>query len=193
LATEKWQEQDKNWLRLLRGGDHDAFAQFIDKYKETVFLCCRSLGLRQDEADDVASETFLAAYKGLRWYAGRSELSTWLWTIAYRQAVNYLRKNRRSWQLEDELEDQIAGNREQGPAAALQARETEQVVWEAVENLPRLWAMAIILYYREQESIADIAKIMRVRKNTVKTYLFRGREKLREILAPAFGENVDVD
>lgn len=193
MATKKWQEQDKNWLRLLRSGDHDAFAQFIDKYKETVFLCCRSLGLREVEAEDVASETFLAAYRGLRWYAGRSELSTWLWSIAYRQAVNYLRRNRRSWQLEDELEEQIASNREQGPAATLQARETEQVVWEAVRRLPRLWAMAVLLYYREQKSIADIAKIMRVRKNTVKTYLFRGREKLREILAPAFGENVDVD
>ena len=183
--------QRKKWLRLLLSGDHKAFAEFIDKYKETVFLCCRRLGLREDETEDVASETFLAAYKGLRRYSGWSELSTWLWSIAYRQGVNYLRKNRRQWQLEAEPDKQIGGSREQGPAAVVQSRETEQIVWEAVERLPRLWAVAVILYYREEKNIADIAKIMRIKENTVKTYLFRGRDKLKQVLAAAFDEDAD--
>jgi len=181
----------KEWLRLLRSGDHKAFAEFIDKYKETVFLCCRRLGLREDEAEDVASETFLAAYKAIGRYSGRSELSTWLWSIAYRQGVNYLRKNRRQWQLEAEPEEQIGGSKGQGPAAVVQSKETEQIVWEAVERLPRLWAMAVILHYREEKNIADIAKIMQIKENTVKTYLFRGREKLKQVLAAAFDEDVD--
>lgn len=67
MAEKIWEKrQKKKWLRLLRSGDHQAFAEFIDKYKETVFLCCRRLGLREGEAEDVASETFLAAYKGDR-------------------------------------------------------------------------------------------------------------------------------
>jgi len=181
----------KEWLRLLRSGDHKAFAEFIDKYKETVFLCCRRLGLREDEAEDVASETFLAAYKAIGRYSGRSELSTWLWSIAYRQGVNYLRKNRRQWQLEAEPEEQIGGSKGQGPAAVVQSKETEQIVWEAVERLPRLWAMAVILHYREEKNIADIAKIMQIKENTVKTYLFRGRDKLKQVLAAAFEEDVD--
>lgn len=68
--------QQKKWLRLLRSGDHRAFAEFIDKYKETVFLCCRRLGLREDEVEDVASETFLAAFKAIGRYSGQAELST---------------------------------------------------------------------------------------------------------------------
>jgi len=192
LAEKLWEKQQKRkWLQLLRSGDHQAFAEFIDKYKETVFLCCRRLGLREDETEDVASETFLAAYKGLRRYSGWSELSTWLWSIAYRQGVNYLRKNRRQWQLEAEPDKQIGGSREQGPAAVVQSRETEQIVWEAVERLPRLWAVAVILYYREEKNIADIAKIMRIKENTVKTYLFRGRDKLKQVLAAAFDEDAD--
>jgi len=193
LADDVWEQQRKDsWLRLLRSGDHQAFAQFIDKYKETVFLCCRGLGLSEDEVEDVASETFLAAYSGLSRYSGRAELSTWLWSIAYRQGINYLRKNRGQWQLEAEPDEQIAGSREQEPAAAAQGRETENIVWEAVERLPRLWAVAVILHYREEKSIADIAKIMQAKENTVKTYLFRAREKLKEILAAAFGEDIDV-
>lgn len=195
MVDKAWEQQQKdNWLRLLRRGDHGAFAQFIDKYKETVFLCCRKLGLTEDEAEDVASETFLAAYKGLSRYSGRAELSTWLWSIAYRRAVSYLRKNRRQWQLEAEPDEsrQVGSDKEQEPAAAIQGKETEKIVWEAVERLPRLWAMAVILYYREEKSIIDIAKIMQAKENTIKTYLFRARQRLKKALAPAFGEDIDV-
>ena len=195
MVDKVWEQQRKdNWLRLLRSGDHGAFAQLIDKYKETVFLCCRKLGLREDEAEDVASETFLAAYKGISRYSGRAELSTWLWSIAYRRAVSYLRKNRRQWQLEAEPDEsrQVGSDKEQEPAAAIQGKETEKIVWEAVERLPRLWAMAVILYYREEKSIIDIAKIMQAKENTIKTYLFRARQRLKKALAPAFGEDIDV-
>ena len=195
MVDKAWEQQRKdNWLRLLRSGDHGAFARFIDKYKETVFLCCRRLGLREDEVEDVASETFLAAYNGISRYSGRAELSTWLWSIAYRRAVSYLRKNRRQWRLEAEADEsrQVGSGEEQEPAAAMQGKETEKIVWEAVERLPRLWAMAIILYYREEKSIIDIAKIMRTKENTIKTYLFRARQRLKKALAPAFGEDIDV-
>ncbi len=192
MAEKIWEKrQKKKWLRLLRSGDHEAFAEFIDKYKETVFLCCRRLGLREDEAEDVASETFLAAYKAIGQYGGRAELSTWLWTIAYRQGINYLRKNRKQGQLEAELDEQVVGSKEPEPATSIQGRETEKIVWEAVEQLPRLWAMAVILYYREEKSIVDIAKIMQIKENTVKTYLFRGRDKLKQVLASAFEEDID--
>ena len=188
------QQKKDNWLRLLRSGDHGAFARFIDKYKETVFLCCRRLGLREDEAEDVASETFMAAYKGLQRYRGQAELSTWLWSIAYRRAVSYLRKNRKHLQLDAEPDEfrQAGSSQEQEPAAAMQGEETEKIVWNAVERLPRLWAMAVILYYREEKSIIEVAKIMQTKENTIKTYLFRSRQKLKKALAPAFGEDVDV-
>ena len=191
LAETAWERQQQdNWLQLLRSGDHQAFTVFVDKYKETVFLCCRKLGLAEHEVDDVAGETFLAAYKGLSRYSGRAELSTWLWGIAYRQAVSFLRRNRRGRQLEAEPDGQIADDSQEGPAAAIQGRETERIVWQAVGRLPKLWAMAVILFYREQKSVADIAKIMQAKENTIKTYLFRARERLKTTLAPVFGEEI---
>ncbi len=191
MAETAWERQEQdNWLRLLRGGDHRAFAVFVDKYKETVFLCCRKLGLAEHEVDDVAGETFLAAYKGLSRYAGQAELSTWLWGIAYRQAISFLRKNRRGRQLEAEPDLQIADDGQAGPTATVQDRETERIVWQAVDRLPKLWAMTVILFYREQKSIADIARIMQAKENTVKTYLFRARERLRTALAPVLGEEI---
>ncbi len=196
MARYMLERQKDKWLWLLRSGDERAFAEFIDKYKETVFLCCRSLGLREDEAEDVASETFLAAYRGLKRYRGRAELSTWLWAIAYRQAVTFLRKNRRKWQLLAEPDEQLADSEEHGPVSAAQDSEQEEIVWQAVKRLPPLWATAVILYYRQEKSIADIARIMKAKENTVKTYLFRARERLKSALgglAAAPGEDFDVD
>ena len=193
MVDDKWEQHgDDNRLRLLCSGDHEAFCWFVDKYKETVFLCCRRLGLREDEVEDVASETFMAAYKGLSRYSGRSELSTWLWSIAYRKGIDCLRRNRRERQLEDEQENEIAADREDGPTVVMEGKETERGVWEAVERLPRLWKVAVILHYREEKGIADIAKIMDTRENTVKTYLFRGRQKLREMLSEALGEDCNA-
>jgi RNA polymerase sigma factor (sigma-70 family) len=193
LARQIRSERSYGWLQSLRSGDECAFAEFIDKYKETVFLCCRGLGLREHEAEDVASETFLAAYKGLGQYRGQSELSTWLWSIAYRQAVNYLRKNRRNWRALAEADKQIASSEQSCPSSAAQCSEEAEIVWDAVRHLPRLWAMAVILYYREQKSVDDIAKIMQANKSTIKTYLFRGRKRLKEMLAAAFTESTSVN
>ena len=192
LANEARKKRDESWLGKLLAGEHEAFAEFVDKYKESVFLCCRTLGLKEDEAEDVASETFLAAYKGLSRYKGRAQLGTWLWAIAYRQAVNYLRRNKRTWQLLDESQGQTSHSKEQMPPAAAQNREQKRIIWDAVGQLPRLWAVAVILYYREGKMISEIAKIMRIRENTAKTYLFRARRKLKEILTPVFGEGFDV-
>jgi len=193
LVDGMWEQHgEDNRLRLLCSGDHEAFTWFVDKYKETVFLCCRRLGLREDEVEDVASETFMAAYKGLSRYSGRSELSTWLWSIAYRKGIDCLRRNRRERQLEDEQENEIAAGREDGPTVVTEGKEIEQVVWEAVERLPRLWKVAVILHYREEKGIADIAKIMDTKENTVKTYVFRGRQKLREMLIEALGEDCNA-
>jgi len=192
LADEARKKRDESWLGKLLAGDHEAFAEFVDKYKEMVFLCCRTLGLREDEIEDVASETFMAAYKGIRRYRGWAELGTWLWRIAYRQGVNYLRKNRRENQLLAEQDGQLANSRNIQASAGLESKEQAELVWEAVERLPRLWAMATVLFYREGKEVKEIAKIMRVRQNTAKTYLFRGRKRLKELLGGIVGEDIDV-
>jgi len=193
LASEATKLQNEGWLGRLLAGDHQAFAEFVEKYKEMVFVCCRMLGLREDEAEDVSSETFLAAYKGLSRYRAEAELSTWLWSIAYRQGVNYLRKNRKDKQLLPKPDGQLADSKNAQRSAGLESKEQNELVWQAVKQLPRVWAIAVVLFYREEKSIKEIAKIMRKRKNTVKTYLFRGRKRLKELLADDFGESINAN
>ena len=60
--------------------------------------------------------------------------------------------------------------------------ETSEIVWDAVKKLPQEQGMAVVLYYRQEKSIKEIADIMEKQQNTVKVLLFRGRERLKEIL-----------
>ena len=181
-------ERKTSWLRRLCAGDERAFGEFVLKYQQSVFLFCRSLGLGESQAEDIAAETFLAAYKALPRYAGRAKLSTWLLKIAYNKTISHFRKTKRTQRLPAGLEEKLAGT-EQGPPADLEKKELSETVWAAVERLPKLTAAAIVLFYREGKSIAEIAKIMKKRKNTVKTYLFRGRYMLKGLLADVAGED----
>lgn len=179
-----------NWLRLLCSGDHRAFAEFVDEYQQLVFLCCKSLGLNESDAEDVASETFLAAYQKLSGFRGQSKLSTWLWQIAYYKGINYLRKDRRYREPKERIDKQLTDRGIAEVAAELESAEEAEGIWRAVRQLPEEWAMAIVLFYREDRTITEISKIMKKRRNTVKTYLFRGRNKLKTVLGSRIGEKV---
>jgi len=185
LADEMEKNTQSRWMRRLLAGDHQAFAEFVDKYKQMVFLCCRTVGLKQDEAYDVANETFLAAYKSLDRYRFQCELSTWVWKIAYHKAVDCLRKKKRYYPLFEEASQQQ--QEAEDSTAKIENADEAEVIWQAVERLPKLWSTAIILFYREQKSIIEIAEIMNTGQNTVKTYLFRGRTRLKELLPDNFG------
>jgi len=87
---------------------------------------------------------------------------------------------------------QISCSKEDEPAAVVQEKEKEKIIWEAVEKLPRLWGVVVVLFYREEKSVKDIAKIIKKRQNTVKIYLFRARKELKRIIGQVLGEDIDV-
>ncbi len=183
--------EQQNRLQLLRNGNHKIFTFLINKHKKDVVGCCRKLGLRADEVEDVANETFLAAYKGISQYKNQAEFGTWLWSITRRKVFNYLKKHKKTEQLESGLYNQYFYNKVFEPTTIIHSKETERSIWEAVMNLPSLWALSIFLYYREGKSIADISKIMKTKENTVKTYLFRARKRLKHTLASIYRDTID--
>lgn len=166
-----------DFIRRLRNGDRRTFVEFIEKYQQQVVTCCRVLGLGADEIEDVASETFLAVYQGIGKYTGSAKLSTWLWKITYNKAISYLRQKIRHQELQEKLQKNY---KEETSDATFS--ENSEIVWDTVKKLPQDQAMAIVLFYRQEKSIKEIADIMKKGQNTVKVYLFRGREKLKELL-----------
>jgi RNA polymerase sigma-70 factor, ECF subfamily len=171
--------EDTIWLEQLRKREHEAFAELVQRHQQEVFLCCYSLGLGSDESEDVASETFMAAWKSIESFSGRSKLSTWLWSIAYHKAMDLLRQKR---QMAERInsDEQIAADTE--PGSATEAGLRDEIIWSAVKKLPQPWPLVVLLFYREEKCVAEIAVIMAIPENTVKTYLHRARNKLKKSL-----------
>ncbi|MCX5633441.1 MAG: RNA polymerase sigma factor [Phycisphaerae bacterium] len=180
MADNTGQNRQADLIRRLRSGDRRAFAEFVEKYQQQVFMCCRLLGLGENETEDIASETFLAAYQGLNKYIGRAKLSTWLWKIAYNKAISHIRQKIHRQKLQEKLQNQYTQEHE--IAHWGKSDGNPEIVWDAVKKLPQDQAMAVVLYYRQEKSIKEVADIMKKRQNTVKVYLFRGRQRLKELL-----------
>jgi len=178
LADETGQNKRVGLIHRLRSGERRAFAEFVEKYQQQIFLCCRTLGLNTAEAEDVASETFLAVYQGIGKYTGKAKLSTWLWKITYNKAISYLRQKIRNYKLQQNLQSHYKDEQTAAPSGD----DNAEIVWDTVKKLPQDQAMAIVLFYRQEKSIKEIADITKKSQNTVKTNLFRGREKLKELL-----------
>jgi RNA polymerase sigma factor (sigma-70 family) len=164
-------------IASLKRGDSRVFAQFVKIYQDMVFACCRSMGLREDEIEDVASEAFIAAYQSIKNYNGQSKLSSWLWKIAYHKSLDYRKKmQNKAIPAADSIDTLAAGA--SSPEMHLSAQEQNAAIWEAVQRLSHPQAAVIVLYYREGKSIEEVGRILEIPENTVKTYLHRGRKEL---------------
>jgi RNA polymerase sigma-70 factor, ECF subfamily len=178
LIGNTGQNRQADLIHRLRSGEKRAFAEFVEKYQQQIFMCCRLLGLDACETEDVASETFLAAYQGISRYSGGATLSTWLWKITYNKAITFLRQKIRNYKLQQNLQSHYKDEQTTAPSGD----DNAEIVWDTVKKLPPDQAMAIVLFYRQEKSVKDISDIMKKSQNTVKTNLFRGREKLKEML-----------
>lgn len=180
MTDEAGQNKQAGLIHRLRDGNESAFAEFVQRYQQQVFMCCRLLGLGADESEDVASEIFLAVYQGISGFSGRAKLSTWVWKISYNKAISFIRQKVRNQKLHQRLQNQWT--EEQKIADWGKSGGNAEIVWDAVKKLPQEQAMAVVLYYRQEKSLKEIAEIMEKKENTVKVLLFRGRERLKELL-----------
>ena len=189
LSSKKGPIHPEICIESLKKGDEKVFALFVKTYQGMVFACCRSTGLSGADIEDAASETFLAAYRSIHRFKGKSKLSSWLWTIAYRKAVTILRTNRDKARLNDTLSKDSTNEPMEVHPDSSEAKEKSEAVWQAVQKLPENWAPAIVLFYREEKPVAEIAEILNIPANTVKVYLSRGRKRLYELLKTTWKNN----
>jgi RNA polymerase sigma-70 factor, ECF subfamily len=166
-------------LDRLRRQDEREFTAFVAAYQRLVAGLGQSMGLSGADCDDLAAETFAMAYRALPNFRGESELSTWVYRIAYRTAI----KVRRRYPANPEFpEGEPAEEGGSGPVSATETAEVNEQIWKAVARLDPDQSVAIELFYRRQLSVEEIGRIMEKPTGTVKTLLFRGRERLKVLL-----------
>ena len=175
-------------IERARGGDEGAFAELVAAHAEQVYGALRRFGLDPDEADEVALEVFVRAWRGLARFEGRAKLSTWLYRIAFNEAQRALSRRRPPGaDLTVDGEDQAAALAEDelhGPDARALDREFGEVLDRALAQLPPEWRVAVVLRDLEGLSTEEAAEITGLRQAAFKSRLHRGRMRLRELLAP---------
>jgi RNA polymerase sigma-70 factor (ECF subfamily) len=179
---------ERELIRRARDGDQDAFAELVMMHAERVYGALRRFGLDADEADEVAQEVFVRAWRGLGRFEERARFSTWLYRIAFNEAQRRLarRPPRRAESAQDR-DDPIASlpeSPELGPDALTLDRELERTLERALMQLPVDWRAAVVLRDIEGLSTEEAAEIVGVGEAAFKSRLHRGRMQLRALLEP---------
>jgi RNA polymerase sigma-70 factor (ECF subfamily) len=175
-------------IRRARGGEEEAFARLVMLHADRVIGALRRFGLDAGEADEVALEVFLRAWRGLPRFEERARFSTWLYRIAFNEAQRRLAR-RSPPRAEPDLDrdDPVLSLPESphlGPEAQTLDREFEQTLEQALDELPPDWRAAVVLRDVEGLPTADAAEIAGVGEAAFKSRLHRGRMQLRALLEP---------
>ncbi len=176
--------RDEEIVKKCLNGDRSAYAWLVDRYQQPVFAFIYRLVGQREEAEDLAQEAFIRAYASLSRYNPAYKFSTWLYQIAKNLSLDYLRRKKPVPAPADET---LAAPGD-GPEGEYIAAETRATLRQAIGQLPAQQRLCLILYHYQGLSYSEVAKRLQLPLPTVKTALFRGRQKLRSGLTAKGGE-----
>ena len=173
-------DDDYSIIRQFIDGDESAFQVLVKRHKEKVrniiYLTMNNSAL----VDDIAQEVFITVYKNLKHFRFESQFTTWLYRITVNRCKDYLRRMnvRKIFSPLDE------GYEVSEYSTPVENNDISKIVTEAISKLPAKLRMPLILKDIEGFSYQEISETLNCEMGTVKSRIFRGREKLKEILQP---------
>lgn len=161
-------------------GDASAFDEIVERHRRSVYQVCFRFTNDHEEARDLAQETFVRAWKGLRTFKGRAALSTWLYRIAVNVAINHVNARRPAGEPIDP--DRLVDTVGEVPGAGLRREERARAVREAIAALPERQRATLILRTYQELSHKEIADIFGSSVGAVKANFFHALANLKKIL-----------
>ncbi len=163
-------------------GDRNAFDRIVSRYQILICSLAYSRIGHLGHSEDVAQETFITAWKHLRLLRQPEKLRAWLCGIVHNRAKQCLRHEVRRPLLNAEPLETAAELpvQEALPSEQTISREEEAILWRSLEKIPELYREPLILFYREHQSIENVAAELELSEDAVKQRLSRGRKLLQE-------------
>jgi RNA polymerase sigma factor (sigma-70 family) len=179
------QPHDSDIIAMVLNGQKDAFSVLVQRYQQYVFtLAMRYVSNKREDAEELAQDVFVKAYRFLGDFKQTSKFSTWLYTIVHTTAISHLRKKKGyEIHIDEEKLIYIADNKHNYSTKNIaEARSTKEQLNKAITQLGADEARVIHLFYQAEQSVEEIGLIMNISTNLVKVKLFRARQKLKTIL-----------
>jgi len=177
--------------RVLKG-EQNAYAELVNRYQAYVFTLVLRMIKSREDAEEVAQDVFIKAYRSLADFRGESKFSTWLYTIANTTSITFLRKKKLDMHsLDNEKVFEVADSKDSAFRANLVEQKSRvNMVNEAIAMLSPDDAEIITLFYKNEQSLEEISQILGVEVNTAKVRLHRARTRLKDKMEKHFTEEI---
>ncbi len=177
-------------LQASLAGSKEAFGTIVQRYQSLVCAITYSATGDIGKSEELAQETFIRAWKSLRQLEDLSKFRNWLCTIARNLVSTSIRKGRADvigYAQPIEKAETLAAA-VPGPSEAAISKEQQAVVWRALQNIPVKYREPMVLFYREQQSVSDVAAGLELSEQVVRQRLSRGRKLLKAEVASVVGD-----
>ena len=177
-------ENDATYVRRVQDGDRDAFRVLLDRYERMVFSITNRFGDTPADAEDLAQDVFMKAYRRLDRLRKEEQFASWLYGIALNHCRDYAKNVRRdtyAFSATDGNDWEVPG-RHPGQDAELESDEMSQQLWLALDQLSPTYATPFLLKYRDGMTYQAMADRMDLSISALKVRVHRARKKLRTLI-----------
>lgn len=174
---------DQQYIDKVLEGDTNAFAFLVEKYEDMVFSLALKITKRREEAEEVAQDSFIKAFKSLQHFKGDSKFSTWLYKITYNNCIDRVKKIARKYNTD--TIDEVNENKIKAIEDTLQTierGERAEVIKECMDLLPEDERTILWLFYFEELSLKEIKDVTSYSESNIKVKLHRARKRLLAIV-----------
>ncbi len=164
-------------------GDTASFGFFVDTYQDMAMTIAFRICRNKQDAEDIVQNAFVRAYNSLNSYRSKSKFSTWFYRIVYNTAISQITKFQSKVEQDTlgKVENELS-SLESIPSLPIEQQEQSDIITLAIDQLPKDEAVILTLYYLEEHSIKEVAKIMSLTESNIKVKLHRARQKMQESL-----------
>jgi RNA polymerase sigma-70 factor (ECF subfamily) len=185
LKTASKRESDESLIEAVLGGDTGQFALLVTRHQQRIMRFIHRYEYNTHDAQDLAQETFLQAFRALHGFNCQSRFLTWLTGIAFNLVKNHLSRNPTKHHVHldiDELSEGLSGNAGDDPARECERSQLLHAIERAVAVLPQEMRDALVLVAAEELSYEEAAATLNVPVGTLKSRLCRARMQLADAL-----------
>lgn len=175
-------------INKIKNGDLHACRFIVDKYKSYVYNVAFKIVKGREDAEEIAQDSFINAFKSIESFKFESKFSTWLYRITFNNAISHTRRKKI---FKDEISDSIIESLDVSIIADgfenLSRIDRKKILTQAIEKLNEEEKLLVTLYYYEENSIAEVSKITGLEENFIKVKIHRSRKKLFNLLSEIMG------